>query len=178
MSGKSGGAERAKQERKLHGSEAACQLIGNLGTPKQGERQAIVAQREGGRPYVWTTLAVSNGEDYPPSWWFVNIFGVANSDDERPKKKHLKKLAEKLATGQRVRLQGRPEVRAGKSFKTEDGDIRKDVSVTLKLFMTPEQVLEALSEDAENAKGRRPVTFLPSLGDGSGKDADEPDMGF
>jgi len=163
---------KAAIERKRHGAEAACQLIGHLGTPKAGASEAQVLQREGKHPMLWTTLAVNRGEGFAPSWWFVNIYPVADENGNRASADDLRALAARMAKGRRIRIQGAPELRQSEESYDVGGKTIRDVTGAVKVFATPADVAFALDESNDDAPGRRPITFLPRLG------TSEPDVGF
>lgn len=173
-------------ERDTHGPESVAQLIGNL------TRDAVVEVPEDDKkPYIWGGLAVNRGEDQPATFYTYYIYGVKDNADAdestRVSVEQLEEFASSLVKGQRVKLQGRTDLRpineelyaeACKAFGVEPGsDASKENKALREFFFavrpTVRTFINRQELDLENTfdkKGRRPMTLLPAIGGDSSDD--------
>jgi len=174
-----------QQERDKHGWESMVQLFGHLAA------DAKLVEPEGDKfPYVQARIAVNRGEDMDASFITFYVRGVKENstadDSTRPTSEELAELVSHLKRGQRVKLQGKVDIRPvrqdlykqlierlGISEEQAKSDpVAKEFffssSASVTLFINREQLdLQATYNDAS---ARRPITLLPNIGEESGRE--------
>ena len=170
-------------EEKKHGPNHVGQLIGNLTRDMEFEAaqelpHGTVAAR------LWGGMAIDRPGGGRPSYYVIYIYagdGVTEDD--------LKKMAEHLKSGQRVKAQGRLDVRPMDSeiFEELAGALGFDdvIVATLQskslsqVFYSGRSSIRCWAGPNDkdllktmDQKGKRPITLLPSL------NPSKPDMGF
>ena len=177
---------RWQVERDTHGPESVSQLIGNL------TRDAEVEVPEGDKkPYIWGGVAINRGEDMQASFYTYYIYGVKNDpeadESTRTTVPELEALAARLSKGQRVKLQGRTEIRpineelyaeACAAFNVAPGSAEsKEIAPLREMFFAGRPMIRIFANKSDldmdgtfDQKGRRPVTLLPRIGEDSNSD--------
>lgn len=169
-----------QQERDKHGWESMVQLFGHLSADAK-----MTDPGDGKFPYVTARIAVNRGENMDASFITCYIRGVKESssanDNTRPDASEMETLASLLKRGDRIKVQGKLDVRPArqdlykqllKRLKLSENEAKSDpvakefffgTSTSVTLFIQRDQL--DLDDTYDDNTKRRPITLLPHIGD-------------